>query len=321
MTEHNEILQKIKQIASTGHIEMFILKTTSSTKPEKMRELYRVTIEGDIVTHFRDLVQDKIGWLINDSELSFVDFFADTASDHYIWTLSDMEDIPVLSQVLTKIQQGSHVTTVPILTEAALDKLQSYAVQIKNGTEKIIFFRKYGKGSKISSKGLAFILKRGKFNKLDGDVFKIDNGIDCIYYEWEGQKGLYIFKRDYFESIFSFFEIYREQSQAVQGILSASNLVTIAQGLFESLIEKRSYAKKIALINRRGNFSHIDLQNIQQLVTRSRENLKFRVREGKIIIEDKDALKDFLDVCENNILQDPFDANKLFRTKNKERLQ
>jgi hypothetical protein len=36
---------------------------------------------------------------------------------------------------------------------------------------------------------------------------------------------------------------------------------------------------------------------------------------------DKDALKDFLDVCENNILQDPFNADNLFRTKNKERLQ
>lgn len=321
MTEHTEIFQKIKQIASNGHVEMFILKTTSSTKPEKMRELYRVTVEGDIVTHFRDLVQRKMNWLSNDSDLSFVDFFADTASDHYICTLSDMEGVPVLPPVLTRIKQGSHETTVSSFTETALDKLQSYAIEIKHGSERIIYFRKYGKGSKISSTGFNLVLKRGKFNKIDGDVFKIDNTIDCIYYEWNDMNGLYIPNRENFEYIFSFYEIYKAESQTAQGILEASHLVSIAQGLFESIIDSRRYAKKIALINKHGNFSNIDLEKIRQLVSRSQDQLKFKVLDGKILIQDKDALKDFLDVCENNILQDPFDASKFFRTKNKEILQ
>jgi len=321
MTEQTEIFQKIQQIASTGHVEMFILKTTTSTKPEKMREIYRITVEGEIVTYFRTLVQRKMNWFTNDFDLSFVDFFADTARDKKIWTLSEINDIPVLSHVVSKIRQGSYIRTVPSFTETALNKLQSYAIEIKQGSERIIYFRKYGKGSKISSIGFALILKRGKFNKLSGDVFKIDNTVDCIYYEWEGQKGFYIINRENFESIFSFFEIYRAESHSVQGILAASNLVSITTGLFESIIKSRSHAKKIALINRRGNFSNIDFQNIQQLIARSHDHLKFRIHEGKIIIEDKDGLTDFLDVCENNILQDPFDAGKLFRTKNKERLQ
>jgi len=321
MTERAEILEKIYQIASTGHVEMFILKTTLSTKPEKMREIYRVTVEDEIVTHFRGLVQRKINWFNTDSDLSFIDFFSDTASDHYICTLSEIGDIPILSHVVAKIKHGSYIISVPNFTEAALDKLQSYAIEIKEGSDRIIYFRKYGKGCKISSTGFALVLKRGKFNKLSGDVFKIDNTVDCIYYEWADQKGLFIINRDNFESIFSFFEIYKEESQSVREILQSSNLVSIVKGLFESIIEKRRYAKKIALINRHGKFTHINFNNIQQLKTRSQERLRFRIEGGKIIIEDKDALADFLDVCDNNILQDPFDSGMLFRTKNKERLQ
>jgi|WetSurMetagenome_2_1015567.scaffolds.fasta_scaffold20603_2 hypothetical protein len=320
MTERSEIFQKIKQIAMNGYMEMILLKTTGSIKPEKMRELYRVTVDGEIVTHFRSLVQRKMDWLNNDSDLSFIDFFEDTASDHYICTLNDLTDIPILSPVITKIKQGSYVNTIPNFSETALDKLHSYAIEIKQGTERIIYFRKYGKGSKISSKGLALILKRGKFNKLDGDVFKIDDTVDCIYYEWEGQVGIYIINRENFESIFSFYEIYRMESQTAQSILSASNIVVIAEGLFESIINTRRYAKKVSLINRRGNFNDIDLPNIQQLITRSQNHLKFKIREGKIVIQNKEELKDFLDVCDNNILQHPFNPATLFRAKNKERL-
>jgi len=321
MPDHTEVFQKIKQIASTGHVELFILKTTTSIKPEKMRELLRVTVEGGIVNYFKDLVKQKIDWLNNDSELSFIDFFEDTARDRYICTLSNTDDIPVLSHILARIQQDSHEEPISVFSEKDLDKLQSYAIEFKRGEERVIYFRKYGKGSKISSTGFALIFKRGMFNKLDGDVFKIDQTIDCIYYEWGDQKGVYILNRENFESIFSFYEIYKAESQTAHGLLVASNLVSITQGLFESIINTRRYSKKIALINKRGNFRNIDLEKIQQLISRSQEHLRFDIQEGKVVIQNKEGLADFLDVCEKNILQDPFDSYQLYRTKNKERLQ
>ena len=320
MTDHIANFKKIKQIVSNGHVGMFILKTTSSLKPDKMRDLFRVTVDGELPQHFRDLARKKMDWLINDPDLSVVEFFSDSARDRIIWTLTDMEVIPVLPPVLARIKQGSHVPTIPSFNETALEKLQSYAIEIKNDKERIIYFRKYGKGSKISSTGLALLLKKGKFNKLDGDVFKFDNTIDCVYYEWDGQIGLYIINRDYFESIFSFYEVYKEESAAAQSILESSNLISITKGLFESIIEKRRYAKKIALINKKGNFDQIDLQKIQTLMVKAHNVFKFTIKDKKIIITDREALKDFLDVCEKHILADPFDENQLFRVKNMERL-
>jgi len=320
MTDNIENFKKIKQILLNGHVGMFILKTTSSLKPEKMRDVFRVTVDGELPQHFRDLTRKKMDWLINDPDMAFVEFFSDSAREKIIWTLNDIEEIPVLPPVLARIKQGLHIPTIPVLDEAALDKLQSYAVEIKNDKEKIIYFRKYGKGSKISSEGLSFLLKKGKFNKLDGDVFKFDNTIDCIYYEWDGQAGLYIINRPNFESIFSFYEVYKEQSGEVQKILESSNLVSIAKGLFEAIIEKRSFAKKIALISKKGNFNNIDLQEIQTLMVKSRNAFKFTIKDQKIVIEDREALKDFLDVCEKHILANPFDENQLFRVKNMEKL-
>ena len=85
-----------------------------------MRDIYRVSVDGDLVTHFKNLVQSKMDWLINDSELSFVDFFEETASEHYVGTLTNMEDIPLLNSILEKIHQGSFISTVDSFPEPVL---------------------------------------------------------------------------------------------------------------------------------------------------------------------------------------------------------
>ena len=106
--------------------------------------------------------------------------------------------------------------------------------------------------------------------------------IDCIYWEWDNLKGLYIINRDNFENIFSYYEIYKSESQSAQRILEDSNLFSIAKGLFESIIDSRRYVKKIALINRRGNFNEIDLPKIQQLIIQSQDHLNSKSKKEKL---------------------------------------
>lgn len=317
--KHRKILKDIKNIIKKANVAMYPIMKTYSKKPEKMRKVLRVKIEGEVAKFFRNVLNERIEYLIEDDEKDFSDFFSEYTMPEDILYIDDITPIATLTNVIIKINQITNLDPVKEFDEKTLKNLQSYAVEVRsNENERFIYFKKYAKGAIISSKWATLIHREGAFNKLEGDIFKIDGGIDCIYYENEFGNGVYVLNKEEFEEIFSFMELYKKESEKAQEALESSDYVDIKEGLFDEIKEKKTYIKKIALLNKRDAFKNLE-ENFEDIEKKhsEAEKLKFDIEDNKVIIENKEALKDFLDILENNILRDLINKKLVFRTKHK----
>ncbi len=319
MNENRIIFRRILDYIDDGHIEMYILKKTLSSNPERQRELFRFRVDDEVVEKLRDIIRTKCNSIIDNDEITFPSFFSETVNPDSIPVVMELDEIALFRPIISQISQSVRLESVRQFDEKTMKKLHSYAIEIKNESVRIIFFKKYGKGWKISSTLLTVILQNGVFNKLEGDVFRIDSGIDAIFFQEEDREILYVLNHSNFENIFSFYDIYRAESERAREILLQSDLVTMGEGVFDSIMNKSSYIKKIALINKRGYFTTIDLQKIKDLI-RKVPTLKFSIINERITIPDRDALKDFLDVCEKHIVQDALDESVFYRANKIERI-
>ena len=321
MSEHKEMLKKLHRIVKEGHAAMYLIKRTQSKKPEKMREVLKVDMEGEVAKIFQNVLDAKIENLIGDGENKFKDFFSENTMPEDILVISNINLIPTLPHLISHIAQHSNLNSVREFDEKTIKNLYSYAIEISlDENKKLIYFRKYTKGSRMCAKSTWILkLRNGTFDKLDGDVFKFDEYIDSIYYKCGGKVGMYVTNDKNFEEIFAFMDMYKEESEKAYEVLKSSGFVVIDERLFDEIKEKKKYIKQIALLNRRDEFNNLDFQRIEIIYNRAK-NLQFKIEDGKITICDKESLKDFLDVCEKNILQDPIDETTLYRTKNKEKI-
>lgn len=318
MIEAIDELGEVTQIARDGHVELYILKKTFSGKVEKSREIFHADVDGDVAQLYRNIVISKIKYL---NENVIVDFFEEKPVTRYISTIDDYEAVPILSSAIDMImRRDGSCKSVRDFDKKTLDQLHSYAVKfVAPDDAAIVYFRKYGRGYKIGREFATLVFREGKFDKIYGDVFKCDSGVDGVYYKKSDKSKIYIFNDANFEDIFSFYEIYQEESKTAFEILSNSGFVQIEAGLFDEIKNKNRYIKKIANLNKRGYFNSLDFQKIQTVRSKV-SGLNFSVSENKITIQTKEALRDFLDVCEKNILQDPFDEDMYYRVPKKEKL-
>lgn len=320
MSEHKKLLIKLQEVAKDGHVAMFLLKKTYSKRAEMMREILKVDIEGDAENFFRSALSIKINNLIN-SENQFKDFFTESAISEDVLVINDIKIIPTLPHIISHIEQHTNLESVRKFNEKTMAKLHSYAIEISlDEDNKIIYFRKYGKGSKLSSKsGFLFGLRNGTFDKIDGDIFKLDKYVDSIYYKNGDKTIMYITNVKNFESIFEFMDVYKQESDRAYEVLKSSGFIVINEELFDEIKEQKRLLKQIALLNHRNKFDNLDFQSIKNLYGKAK-NLQFTIKDEKIIISDKKALMDFLDVCERHILADPFEDDIFYRAKSTEKI-
>ena len=299
-------------------IEMYFIKKTISRKPEKMNRVFSVGIAGDVRTKFMKNIVMKLNNLKNQQDLKFKNFFADDLLPEDIAVIEGLSLIPTFRYIEMQMEQHTNLEQIITLKGESIEGLHSYAIEFQSITNKLIYFRKYTEGNVISAKSSVFSFTNGIFNSLDGDVCKFDDDIDCIYYKVNNiNEIMYIRNRTDFESIFSVLDIYKMKAREVFDKLSSSENVAIPKHLIGQIQDKPAFLKKIAHISARGGFDKIDINRISQIKKRS-PGLKFEVKNNKIVISDKDSFKDFLDVCENNILGDLVDDQKVFRTRYKE---
>jgi len=321
MSKFKKTLEELKEIADDGHLTMYLIKKTSSIEPEQMRQVVlNVDLEGEIEEYFREAINRRLNEILGDDELTICDLFSRNAMPEDILHLTDPDFVPTLPHIIDKINQSGNLESVVRFDEKTLSKLYVYAIEIaQSESERIIYFRKHTSSQRISSKGGAFIFRRGTFNKFNGELFKFDKGVDTIYYEHSGNTGMFILHTFNFENIFSFKEVYQKESKKAEELLNKSDKVELTDGLFDEIKDKKQYIKQIALLNRKGEFDKIDFDRIKKVRKKS-ESLQFQIKGQKIVIENKAALKDFLDVCERNILQDPVDTGQMYRARYKQEL-
>lgn len=341
MDDYKKCFGKIKNVAENGNVQMSILKKTASMNDEKKREILRVEVDNEVKDLFTHNLKELCDRIIEDDDLVFCDFFSNNHDSDSISFINkeDMVSIGTLSPIISKIKSEDVVDYVREFDETTIDKLQSYAICITHFNDETksedtcIYFRKYGRGYKISkSKTFSiFNFKNGKFDKLEGDIFKCDNSIDVIYYESIAEdeseteeddkkeiKLLFVRRVGEFEDIFSFHDLYMNEAKIIYDALSAHDNIIIEEGLFEDIKDKISYIKTLSYLNRNNFADNFDFDMVKQVYEKTTQNyvLNFEIKDDKLIIRDKYALKDFLYICERKIVRDLMDDETIYKTNN-----
>lgn len=323
MVEYKSCFERVKAIAADGHVQMYLFKKTSSKKDEKKREILHVDVDREVKDLFSGNLIDKCNKILTDEDIVFNDFFSGEAEDYAIFVISKemMSEIGTFNPIISQLQSENCSQTVKSFDERTLQKLQSYAICISkinedtNCKEICIYFRKYLKGSKISTSKLFGLLqlKDGVFDKLDGDVFKYDDLIDGIFYELKpddpnltGIKLMFIKNVGNFEEIFSFDEFYKKETQKAFAILISDDNIEIDGELLEKIITKKSYIKRISKLNKNGVFESLNFDDIKQIHEEITQEcvLNLTINDDHICITDIQQLNDFLDICEHKFVKD-----------------
>lgn len=339
MTDYKSIFKNISDVATSGTFHMALLKKTSSKNDERKREVLAVEIDNSVKEKFTTILKNECDFIINNDTIDFVDFFSGSDEDDSLLVLSseDMEQVGTLFPIITQVQCEDDIEYVKELNEKVIDKLQTYVicVQKRNADENYkqtcIYFRKYGKGYRIAKNGL-LAFKNGKFEKIDSDIFKCDNFIDAIYYELLLEKDneddneisiqiMFIKNTTNFEDIFAFHELYKREGKKLYDFFESHDNIEIQEGLFEEIDDKISYLKPMTQLSKNDFINNFDFDSTKQIYERASEKyiLNFEIADDKVIIKNKEALKDFLAFCGKEIVRDPLDDNVFLKSKgNKE---
>jgi len=89
--------------------------------------------------------------------------------------------------------------------------------------------------------------------------------------------------------------------------------------MYDNIIKDKIILKRVAKLQKQGLFDALDFNYIRE-VKRKKFPLKFIINGEKILINDKEQFKDFLDVVEQNYLSDPVKRSEIFKSSKKERL-
>lgn len=329
MTDYSSYLPDLLRTANQGrNVQMCLLKKTASKKDEKKREILKVEVDGEVLTLFKENLIKKCNDILKDNELTFIDFFSEDPEENVISVIEqkDMEAICTLNPIILQIKSDDDSKSVTDFNKSTLNNLQSYAISMsfiddisENKTEETcIYFRKYQVGSKIARSKNILELKKGKFNKIEGDIFKYDDVIDAIYYErlnlgspdQSSSKIMFVRNLTNFEEIFSFEDFYKLNAKRAHDALLLYENIEIKEGLFEKITCNKRYLKKICALNKENFFTNISFDRFFQIYNTTSSldyALNLKTDEKKIQIKDEKSLFEFIDICSNKLYGDLID--------------
>ena len=332
MVDYKPYFEKMKDIAANGSVQMCILKRTQSTKDEKKKQVLRVEVDHAVKKLFVDNLINSCDEIIDMDKLDFPDFFSGEDKDNSLLVIKqdDMHSIGTLFPIISQVQSETNTNFIKDFDDKILERLQSYAICIKKhredkdeSKELCIYFRKYSPGSKISKSKRLIVFKNGKFDELDGDVFKCDNQIDAIYYDsdldhpdLENSKFMFVKRVTEFEDIFSFLGYYKQETQKSFELLTSNSNLDIGDGLLDEIIDKIKIIKRISRLNKSGFFDDLDITTVKMYYDKAAKEhiLELEINDGKFSIQNKQSLNDFLDICENRFSEDLIDPTKIYRS-------
>jgi|GEM_PF-3539421 len=218
----------------------FILRDEDSVNKGSKEYVYKVRkteISHDISKALFENFKKGVN-IINKDKTKIVEYSVSLNDDEYIQEIASGE-VPNAEEIKEGILNPE---LLDVLSDKDIKSIWAYAVLIRFGNRKAIYFRKYSKG-KVLKKGFsnALLFKEGNFNTLDNyDVFRLDNYIDCIYYEGK----FYVIQNRNFEQIFGYDVQY--MNVANKNIQSFADSVLEAEGteLLLKLIESDSNKRR-----------------------------------------------------------------------------
>lgn len=337
-TYFSNILRTVKK---GNNIKMCLLKKTSSKKDEKKRIILNVEIDEEIPDLLKNGIIKIYNLIVDNKELRCDDFFTGEKVENTMFVIDEenMNAVNTLNHIISQIKKGddSKLTCVKEFDKNTIEKLQSHAIFISflhNENEvsikdTCIFFRKYHKGTKIS-KGdgsiFSFAPKKGKFTKVEGDVFKFDNFIDATYYErkylnntnTKDTKILFVWNMKNFEEMFSFDDFYIQHAQEVYNKLNAYENIGVEENFYKKFTSNKNNLKKVCALNKKNTFSDIDFDTLFKIHKKaSSKNCDFNlvISEKKIKIENEKAFDEFTRLCRRQVVGDLADETIVYTGK------
>lgn len=302
-------------------IRMFILDQTYSKKPEKMFKVRKVGISKEVEDVFVDILLSRLSGIKHDVEegnRNIRDFFDFNALYSDIFVIPP-DEVYVFPHILNQINQYVSLETLKDISD--IKRIKSYAIEVKTDLgNRIIYFRKFSE-SKIlskSKKSIPIALYDGVFNSVKGEVFTIDGGIDCIYFDdvENGFDSIVVTNKKAFEDLFNFKEYYFKNASETLSSPKFLKFVELSEELAKLVTQKVSYAKKITNLIKR---SELD-DNLKEIFKKSKKRLpalKYEISDEKIKIKDEDGLRDFIEIWEDNIAQS-IAWERIYRVRSKE---
>lgn len=240
------------------------------------------------------------------------------------------DKIDSFPSVLNKINHYDSLE--PINIPKDIKRSTSYIIEVKTDKiNRILYFIRFTPKQFLEKKGI-FSLRQSTLNLFDGNVFLMNDLLDCIHFELPDEKenailqeindpidetykkSFIILNKTNFEKIFRFNEYYKSFAIETIETENFNNFITLSDDVIESL-------KKVTLARKITNLETIwgvdeNLKNALVITKNKINDLNYEIIDQKIVINNEKGLTDFLDVWEDNIAK-TIAFDKCYRVKSK----
>jgi hypothetical protein len=295
---------------------MYLIKRTHRSAVENKRELVKADLGKEGQKYFRGLLLAEMDDLVADGK-QFKDFklWCEPPFDgDVVPYINSFRSIPDLPQILSMIEKSSKVESITDFNGEALRNVVAYAVEFKQDEHtRVVFFTKHNPARMFSKKHPLFRLQKGVFNKIDHDIFAFNNSIHSVFFEAENMNRMYVVSVEDFESVFECRRRYKELSGRALSVLTSYDFVVIDSEAFESISDRKRYLKKIAVLQEKGEFATVTIEDIQHAIDAAGDKVQFKIRDGKVMLYTEEAIMDFVDVLNDCIVSSIRKNEKILR--------
>ncbi|HLO02592.1 MAG TPA: Kiwa anti-phage protein KwaB-like domain-containing protein [Symbiobacteriaceae bacterium] len=265
-------------------------------------EIYQTQIEDQVAPIFKNAFLGQLGEVLAQPDLQLVAYNPGVYDERPSLYTLPANQIPACQELLQKLAAHQSLDFPPRLTETFLKRLWAYAVVIETSDNEVIYFRKHTPSKVVREMGLIF--EGGHFKPLGGEVFNIDQQVDCLCVD--GQ--MYILNGSSFENIFGYREWHQQTAQATLQSLGAMGAFHGLESVAQGWTQNWRMARKLASIAKTGRLDKVDYARCRDLAQRYGLKITFDEQQRKIDLSTSDSWQ-VLKLLDDDYLTSPMTAD------------
>jgi len=248
----------------------FITRKKNQTTKEITYRVLKSRIRFEIAEELKNCAHRQIS-AIQDHDYEQIQYGVISHSDRTVVETIPHEDVPYLSDMLSEIARPPDEN---ILAEEDFSHIWGYIVRIECQNSTLFLFRKYTPKKLLEKGKLACIIRRDQFEKLDDQIITLDSSYDAALLlkaqdpsrPAQQQPDMLIFCRSWFESFFSFVDVYRHEVEDNQAYLDEKGILENAAQMVQTCCSDSRAIKKLARILHNRQLDSLDLPKIRTVI-------------------------------------------------------
>lgn len=292
-------------------VSLYLLRETTSQKPEKRFEIWNAKIEGEIPQEFRRILSQQLSTLsklFESPKFELKDFFD---IDYTRWNVSnvDVKEIEVLPHILASVNRFAKLAYLVDMSQ--IKEFDSYAVEFHIKDGKVVYFSRIGRNMILKKSILKGVFSNGTFTAINGDVVGFNPDMDCIFFE--KTNSVVVLDKSDTESIFALAIYYQSNAEGVLTSLD-NNLITLDKELLTKVVAGKQIPKRITKLFKDEKFNktiEIFEKHAAYFSKREKEldpdKTRLNIVDNKVVIKTEEQLNTFLAICEKGFVEDIID--------------